>query len=163
MLVSPPDVLITTPETLGILLVSRKFKAHLTSLECVVIDELHELLGSERGSHLAVSLERLQRISRHPEFMRVGLSATVGEPEEAGRFLVGEHGKCVVVTDTEARGYDVKVKFVEGNLTSLAQKIVDYIAEEKRRRQEYSRVYEHSRRSGIPRSGFESKGSLGSG
>ena len=63
--------------------------------------------------------------------MRVGLSATVGEPEEAGRFLVGEHGKCVVVTDTEARGYDVKVKFVEGNLTSLAQKIVDYIAEEK--------------------------------
>ncbi|HXQ92958.1 MAG TPA: DEAD/DEAH box helicase [Nitrososphaerales archaeon] len=130
MLVSPPDVLITTPETVGILLVSRKFKAHLASLECVVVDELHELLGSERGAHLAVSLERLQRISRHPEFMRVGLSATVGEPEEAGRFLVGVHGKCVVVTDTEARGYDVKVKFVEGNLTSLAQKILDYIAEE---------------------------------
>ncbi|MDA4111733.1 MAG: DEAD/DEAH box helicase [Thaumarchaeota archaeon] len=130
MLASPPDVLITTPETVGILLVSRKFKAHLASLECVVIDELHELLGNERGSHLAVSLERLQRISKHPEFMRVGLSATVGDPDEAGKFLVGEHGKCAVITDTEARGYDVKVRYVSGNLAGLAQKILDYISEE---------------------------------
>ncbi|MDA4129630.1 MAG: DEAD/DEAH box helicase, partial [Thaumarchaeota archaeon] len=130
MLLSPPDVLITTPETLGILLVSRKFKAHLASLECVVIDELHELLGNERGSHLSVSLERLQRISRHPEIMRVGLSATVGDPDEAGKFLSGEHSKCAVVTDNEARGYDVKVRYVGGNLAGLAQKILDYIAEE---------------------------------
>ncbi len=131
MLESPPDVLITTPETLGILLVSRKFKAHLAFLECVVVDELHELLGNERGAHLSLSLERLQRISKHPEIMRVGLSATVGEPEEAARFLVGRQEKCAIVTDTEARGYDVKVRFVEGNLTVLAQKILDYIAEEK--------------------------------
>ena len=129
-LVSPPDVLITTPETLGILLVSRKFKAHLAALECVVIDELHELLGNERGSHLAVSLERLQRISKHPEFMRVGLSATVGDADEAGKFLVGDHAKCAVVTDTEARGYDVKIRYTGGNLAGLAQKILDYIAEE---------------------------------
>jgi ATP-dependent helicase Lhr and Lhr-like helicase len=115
MLESPPDVLITTPETLGILLV----------------DELHELLGNERGAHLSLSLERLQRISRHPDIMRVALSATVGEPEEAARFLVGEQGKCAIVTDTEARGYDVKIKFVDGNLTLLAQRILDYIGEEK--------------------------------
>lgn len=131
MLESPPDVLITTPETIGILLVSRKFKAHLNILECVVIDELHELLGNERGAHLSLSLERLQRISLHPEIMRVGLSATVGEPEEAARFLVGPNGKCAIVTDTEARGYDVRVKFVDGNLTLLAQNILDYITEEK--------------------------------
>jgi len=131
MLQTPPDVLITTPETLGILLVSRKFKAHLAQLECVIIDELHELLGSERGAHLSLSLERLARISRFPEFMRVGLSATVGEPEEAGRFLTGEHARCAIIADTEARGYDVKVRFVEGNLANLAQKILDYIAEEK--------------------------------
>lgn len=131
MLESPPDILITTPETIGILLVSRKFKAHLALLECVVVDELHELLGNERGAHLSLSLERLQRISRHPEMMRVGLSATVGDPEEAARFLVGPHGKCAIVTDNEARGYDVKVKFVDGNLTALAQSILDYISAEK--------------------------------
>jgi ATP-dependent helicase Lhr and Lhr-like helicase len=131
MLESPPDILITTPETLGILLVSRKFKAHLALLECVVVDELHELLGNERGAHLSLSLERLQRISRYPEMMRVGLSATVGDPEEAARFLVGEQEKCAIVTDTEARGYDVEINFVDGNLTQLAQRILDYIAEEK--------------------------------
>jgi len=130
MLASPPDILITTPETIGILLVSRKFKLHLAQLECMVVDELHELLGNERGAHLSLSLERLQRISRHPEIMRVGLSATVGEPDEAARFLVGDQGKCAIVTDTEARGYDVKVKFVNGNLTLLAQNILDYIADE---------------------------------
>ncbi|HYB03317.1 MAG TPA: DEAD/DEAH box helicase, partial [Nitrososphaerales archaeon] len=130
MLESPPDILITTPETLGILLVSRKFKAHLALLECVVVDELHELLGNERGAHLSLSLERLQRISRHPEMMRVGLSATVGDPEEAARFLVGEQGKCAIVTDNEARGYDVRIKFADDNLTHLAQRILDYIAEE---------------------------------
>jgi ATP-dependent helicase Lhr and Lhr-like helicase len=128
---SPPDILITTPETLGILLVSRKFKAHLAALECVVIDELHELLGNERGAHLSLSLERLQRISKTPEIMRVGLSATIGDPEQAADFLVGAQGKCAIVTDTEARGYDVKVKFLDGNLTLLAQRILDYIAEEK--------------------------------
>jgi len=131
MLATPPDVLITTPETLGILLVSRKFKVHLAQLECVIVDELHELLGSERGAHLSLSLERLSRISKFPEFMRVGLSATVGDPEEAGRFLVGEHGRCAIIADTEARGYDVKVRFTEGNLASLAERILEYIAEEK--------------------------------
>ena len=63
--------------------------------------------------------------------MRVGLSATVGDPEEAGRFLVGEHGRCAIIADTEARGYDVKVRFTEGNLASLAERILEYIAEEK--------------------------------
>jgi len=63
--------------------------------------------------------------------MRVGLSSTVGDPEEAGRFLVGEHGRCAIIADTEARGYDVKVRFTEGNLASLAERILEYIAEEK--------------------------------
>lgn len=130
MLETPPDVLITTPETLGILLVSRKFKFHLAQLECLVIDELHELIGNERGSHLSLSLERLSRISKHPDFMRVGLSATVGDPDEASRFLTGSHGKCAVLSDTETRGYDVKIKYFDGNLASLAQKVLDYIGEE---------------------------------
>ena len=131
MLETPPDILITTPETLGILLVSRKFKAHLEQLECVIVDELHELLGNERGAHLSLSLERLARISRFPDYMRIGLSATVGDPEEAGRFLVGERRRCAIIADTETRGYDLTVRFSEGNLAGLAQKILDYIAEER--------------------------------
>ena len=129
MLVSPPDILITTPETIGILLVSRKFKTHLSNLECVVIDELHELLGNERGAHLSLSLERLQRISAK-KIMRVGLSATIGEPDEAAKFLVGETGSCAIVSDSEARGYDIKIKFVSGKLAKLAESILDYIKEE---------------------------------
>ncbi|MDG6995356.1 MAG: DEAD/DEAH box helicase [Nitrososphaerota archaeon] len=130
MLLSPPDILITTPATIGILLVSRKFKAHLAQLECVVIDELHELLGNERGAHLSLSLERLQRISSK-KIMRVGLSATVGEPDEAAKFLVGSGGSCAIVTDTEARGYDIKIRFVSGKLANVAESVLDYIKEEK--------------------------------
>ena len=89
MLTSPPDVLITTPETVGIILTSRKFKQHLSELQYVVIDELHELLGNERGAHLSLSLERLQRLVPSSEIIRVGLSATVGDVEEAAKFLVG--------------------------------------------------------------------------
>jgi len=130
MLASPPDVLITTPETIGILLVSRKFKQHLTDLECIVIDELHELLGNERGSHLTLSLERLQRIASTPNIMRVGLSATVGDPLEAAKFLVGSHGSAAIVTDTTARGYDVSVRYVGGNLTSVANEVLRYIKDQ---------------------------------
>jgi ATP-dependent Lhr-like helicase len=128
MLASPPDILVTTPETLGIILTSRKFRQHLTGLECVVVDELHELLGSERGSHLTLSLERLQRLTTK-EMTRVGLSATVGDLDEAGRFLVGTSRKCAIVTDTASRGYDVDVRFIDGSFSRLALTILDYIKE----------------------------------
>ncbi len=130
MLASPPDILITTPETIGIILTSRKFKLHLSQLECVVVDELHELLGNERGAHLMVSLERLQRLTKR-ELMRVGLSATVGDLEEASHFLAGTGKKSAIVTDTTTRGYDVRVMFIDGNLTNVAVGILEYIKEER--------------------------------
>ncbi len=131
MLVSPPDVLITTPETLGIILTSRKFGQFLSEIEVVVIDEVHELLGNERGAHLTISLERVERVAKKKDYMRVGLSATVGDPSEAAAFLVGTNRKCAVVMDTEARGYDVGVKFVGGSLSNLAIAILEYIRAEK--------------------------------
>jgi ATP-dependent Lhr-like helicase len=131
MLTSPPDVLITTPETLGIILASRKFSRFLSELEVVVVDEVHEILGSERGAHLAISLERLRRIAKNKETMRVGLSATVGDLEEAAYFLVGTNRKCAIVTDTVARGHDIGVKYVAGNLSNLASSILEYIRDEK--------------------------------
>ena len=69
--------LITTPETLVVLLSQRKYLSALSELEWVVIDEVHELLASERGSQLSISLERLQ-LNSNQEIHRVGLSATVG-------------------------------------------------------------------------------------
>ncbi len=129
MLVSPPDVLITTPETIGIILTSRKFRKHMADLECVVVDELHELLGNERGAHLVLSLERLQRIATQPRMMRVGLSATVGDLDEAARFLVGSGQKCAIMADASARGYDVDVRFIDGKLSDVALSVLDYVKE----------------------------------
>jgi ATP-dependent Lhr-like helicase len=130
MLASPPDVLITTPETLGIILASRKFSRFLSDLEVVVVDEVHEILGSERGAHLAVSLERLQRISKNKEIMRVGLSATVGDLQEASSFLIGTDRRCAVITDNIARGHDISVQYVSGNLGNVASSILEYIRDQ---------------------------------
>ena len=70
---NPPDVLITTPETLGIILTNRVLIGHLTGVQWVIIDEVHELLPNERGSHLSVSLERLEKIAMNRP-TRIGLS-----------------------------------------------------------------------------------------
>jgi ATP-dependent Lhr-like helicase len=79
----PPDVLITTPETLGVILANSTFIYHLSTVEWVIIDEVHELLPSERGSHLSLSLERLEMAAKK-KLVRVGLSASVADPREAG-------------------------------------------------------------------------------
>ena len=116
---SPPDVLITTPETLVILLSQRKYLSALSELEWIVIDEVHELLASERGSQLSISMERLQ-LNSNQEIHRVGLSATVGNISEAGKFLVGNNRKCEIIQDSSIRKYDVTVKFVDGGIYEVA-------------------------------------------
>jgi ATP-dependent Lhr-like helicase len=119
-------VLITTPETLVILLTQVKMLTALTDLEWIVIDEVHELLSSERGSQLSLSIERLELNSKYP-LTKVGLSATVGNFDEAGKFVVGTKRKCEIIRDTSVRKYDVEVKYVDGTISDVAQKIIDYV------------------------------------
>ncbi len=94
--VRPPNILVTTPESLAIMLNSPKFIEKFTSLEYVIVDELHELANSKRGSHLSLSLERLAESIKH-DFVRIGLSATIHPLEKAASFLVGTDRSCTVV------------------------------------------------------------------
>jgi ATP-dependent Lhr-like helicase len=127
-LLRPPDVLVTTPETLSIILTSRKFVEHLRPLEWAVVDEVHELVGNERGSHLAASLERLNTASER-EAVRVGLSATVGDLDEAAKFLAGTNRKCAVIVDNSVRDYKVSCKYIDGSLVDVATDLLSYVKE----------------------------------
>lgn len=123
---SPPDILITTPETLLILLTQKKILDALSELEWIIIDEVHELLGNERGSQLSLSLERLQLNSKQ-EITRVGLSATVGNTEESAKFIVGTKRKCKIIQDNSIRKYDVEVKYIDGTISDVVDHIIEYV------------------------------------
>jgi ATP-dependent Lhr-like helicase len=127
---NPPDVLITTPESLAVVLTSEKMLAALKGLEYVIVDEVHELVPSERGSHLSISLERLQAVSQK-QVTRIGLSATVGNLKEASRFVAGTGRRSAVLIDRTARGYDIEVKFVKGSLNNVAHFVIEYVKESK--------------------------------
>jgi ATP-dependent helicase Lhr and Lhr-like helicase len=99
MLKSPPDILITTPESLFLMLTSRA-RETLGSVRVVIVDEVHAVAGSKRGAHLALSLERLERLVGEP-IQRVGLSATQRPLEEIGRFVSG--GRPIELVDAGTR------------------------------------------------------------
>src|SRR5919199_1794623 len=126
ILENPPDVLITTPESLAVILTSEKMLAALKGLQWVIVDEVHELVSNERGAHLSISLERLQAAaSQH--IARIGLSATVGNLKEAAQFVSGTDRRHAVLIDTAKRGYDIDVKFIKGSLNNVAHFVVEYV------------------------------------
>ena len=85
---SPPDLLITTPETMQAILSGWVLRQHLQSLRWVIIDEVHELADSKRGSQLSLALERIRNLIGK-DFQMIGLSATIGSPDKVAQFLVG--------------------------------------------------------------------------
>ncbi len=96
----PPRILITTPESLYLMLTST-VRETLRTVETVIVDEIHSFAGSKRGTHLAVSLERLDDLLGRPA-QRIGLSATISPPEEATRFLGGPHPVTIIADDGRA-------------------------------------------------------------
>jgi len=112
MLKHPPHILVTTPESLAILINSPKFVENLKDVEYFIIDEIHELANNKRGVHLSLSIERLSAMANKP-FSRIGLGATLYPLEEAAKFLVGYNGSepndCKIVDASWSKKIDVKV------------------------------------------------------
>jgi ATP-dependent helicase Lhr and Lhr-like helicase len=112
MLREPPDVLITTPESLYLMLTSRA-REILKGAEWVIVDEIHAVAGTKRGAHLALTLERLDALAREHhdgrKVQRIGLSATQSPLEEVGRFMVGPHRRCRIVDTGVRKPLDLKI------------------------------------------------------
>lgn len=123
MLRKAPHILNTTPESLGILLSSPRFREKLKTVRWVIVDEIHSLAGSKRGVHLSISLERLEELKRElfekdgdkfidPEagsFARIGCSATIEPLEEIAAFLAGNDRPVEIVDTRFSRQFDLKL------------------------------------------------------
>ncbi len=107
MLREPPEILITTPESLYLMLTSRARELFATTLWCIV-DEIHAVAATKRGAHLALTLERLA-VAAGRDVQRIGLSATQKPLEEVGRFLVGPSRSCRIVDTGVRKELDLKI------------------------------------------------------
>ncbi len=114
----PPDLLLTTPETLQILLVGRRLREGLRNVRTVIVDEVHELAPNDRGAQLAITLERLDDLVGRP-VRRVGLSATIGNPEAVARFLSPSPRSVEVRTALQPRRIDVRATLPDEGLPAL--------------------------------------------
>lgn len=105
---SPPDILITTPETLQAILSGWVLRQHLQALRWVIIDEVHELADSKRGSQLSLALERIRNLICK-DFQMIGLSATIGSPAKVAQFLVGTQRPVEIVRTPVAKMVKLQV------------------------------------------------------
>src|SRR5215468_9385160 len=106
---SPPHIVVTTPESLYILLGSESGRKMLATTRTVIVDEIHALAPNKRGAHLALSLERLEALTKQP-LLRVGLSATQEPIEMVARFLVGAEADCRIIDTGHRRARDLQLE-----------------------------------------------------
>src|SRR2546425_6637476 len=119
MVKQPPHVLVTTPESLYLVLTSERAREMLRSVRTVIVDEIHAVARDKRGSHLALSLERLASLSRHP-LQRIGLSATQKPIEDIARFLVGTARPLPEIVDVgHARAIDLALEIPSSPLEAV--------------------------------------------
>jgi ATP-dependent Lhr-like helicase len=124
MLRKPPHVLVTTPESLYLLLTAGRSRDMLRTARIVIVDEIHAVIGTRRGAHLALTLERLQRVAERP-LVRLGLSATQKPIEEVARFLVGSgrggpsEACCAIVNEGHRRAMDVDIEVPRSPLDAV--------------------------------------------
>ncbi|HEV3047913.1 MAG TPA: DEAD/DEAH box helicase, partial [Solirubrobacteraceae bacterium] len=112
MVRNPPDILVTTPESLYLILTSQA-RAMLTGVEAVIVDEIHAVAATKRGAHLALTLERLERQAGWAggkSIQRIGLSATQSPLEEIGRFLVGPHRQVTILDAGVRKRLDLRIE-----------------------------------------------------
>ena len=141
MLRRPPNFLVTTPESLYLLLTAERSRALLTGVQTVIVDEIHAVAGNKRGSHLALTLERLHHVADAPP-QRIGLSATQRPIEDVARLLVGAvptgrtptAAACEVVDVGHRRELDLALELPDDELGAVASaeqmgEILDRIAE----------------------------------
>src|SRR5688500_13508151 len=121
MLRTPPHILVTTPESLYLLLTSARSRQMLKTVRTVIVDEIHAVIGTRRGAHLALSLERLQHVADAP-LLRIGLSATQKPVDEVARFLVGSdasRGACAIVDEGHRRNIDLAIEIPGSALAAV--------------------------------------------
>jgi len=134
MLKKPPHILVTTPESLYILLTAEKSRVMLSNVKTVIIDEIHALADDKRGAHLALSLERLEAITKK-KLLRIGLSATQKPLELVANFLIGNHRHQPQIIDIGyVRQLELAIEVPDSELDSVASntmwdEIYDRIAE----------------------------------
>jgi ATP-dependent Lhr-like helicase len=132
MLKTPPHILVTTPESLYLLLTAERSRQMLRTVRTVIVDEIHAVIGTRRGAHLSLSLERLEALcaasapeqagDERPHLQRIGLSATQKPIEDVARFLVGNdaaRGGCAVIDEGHRRTVDLAVEVPPSPLTAV--------------------------------------------
>jgi ATP-dependent helicase Lhr and Lhr-like helicase len=133
MIRRPPNLLVTTPESLYLYLTAERSRATLATVEAVIVDEIHALARDKRGSHLTLSLERLRAVTER-QAVRIGLSATVKPVETAARLLVGADEPLPAVVDSGHRRHlDLSLELPDGELEAAVSgdqfdEILDRIA-----------------------------------
>jgi ATP-dependent helicase Lhr and Lhr-like helicase len=119
MLKTPPHILVTTPESLYLLLTAERSRAMLRTVRTVIVDEIHAVIGTRRGAHLALSLERLRNLVGRP-LLRLGLSATQKPIEDVARWLSGTNGgPCEIVDEGHAREMDLAIEVPRSELDAV--------------------------------------------
>jgi ATP-dependent Lhr-like helicase len=113
--INPPEILITTPETLQVLLLGSRLRQGLQNLRWIVIDEIHQLATDRRGAQLSLTLERIQQlIGKDRDYQRIGLSATIANKEEVGNFLVGNNRPVRILdASSTAKAVEYRIEMPE--------------------------------------------------